>query len=403
MNNKYINISDLTKYLKTKFDSDDKLQKVFLKGEISNFKAHSRGHFYFSLKDENSKINAIMFSFNAKNLKFIPMDGMNVLVTGKISIYEATGNYQIYVDTMEDDGLGNLYKKFELLKEELSKAGLFDPSHKQKIPKIPKTIGIVTAPTGAAIRDIISTLNRRWPSVKTILFPALVQGDNAASSIAHQIEIANTYDIDILIVGRGGGSIEDLWAFNEKEVAYAIFNSKVPIISAVGHEIDFTIADFVADLRAPTPTGAAELSVPNIDDFRNYCKQINIRLKKSLEYIIQKNKKRLDFLKNSYVLKNPLALYEIKEQKLSSLIDRLTLIMQNKLQKEKHNFDIILNKLELLNPLNLLKKGFSVVEKDNELVKTVDTISRGDLINIKFCNGLIKAEVLEVEKNERNK
>ncbi len=400
MEKKYINISDLTKYLKNKFDTDSNLQKVYLKGEISNFKAHSRGHLYFSLKDENSKINAIMFAFNARNLKFTPIDGMNVLVSGKISVYEATGNYQIYVETMEDDGVGNLYKKFEQLKEKLSKAGLFDPSHKQKIPKIPKTIGIVTAPTGAAIKDIISTLNRRWPSVSTILFPALVQGENAAESIAKQIEVANTHDIDVLIVGRGGGSIEDLWAFNEEIVANAIFNSKVPVISAVGHEIDFTIADFVADLRAPTPTGAAELSVPNIEDFKNYCSQINIRLKKSFDYIIQKNAKKLDFLKNSYVLKNPLALYEIKEQKLSNYIDRLESFMKNKLQQEKHNYAIILNKLELLNPLNLLKKGFSVVEKDNKVIKSVDDNLKNDNLNIKMSNAIINVKVLEVIKNE---
>ncbi len=273
MDDKYITITQLTRYIKYKIDNDVHLNQVFIKGEISNFKAHSRGHYYFTLKDEGSRINAVMFATQTKSLKFMPEDGMKVLVTGKISVYEANGGYQIYVSDMVEDGVGNLYIAYEQLKKKLEGLGLFDPSVKKKIPRIPKTVGVVTAPTGAAIRDILSTIKRRFPLTEVILFPALVQGEAAADSIVSQIKKAESYDIDTLIVGRGGGSIEDMWCFNEEKVAYAIYDCKIPVISAVGHEIDFTIADFVADLRAPTPTGAAELAVPNEADVINYIDQ----------------------------------------------------------------------------------------------------------------------------------
>jgi len=257
MNPNYITVTQLTKYIKYKIDNDVNLDTVYLKGEISNFKAHTRGHFYFTIKDENTRINAVMFSSSASRIKFTPTDGMKVLVTGKISVYEATGGYQIYVNEMLEDGVGNLYIAFEQLKKKLESEGLFDPAKKKKIPKIPTTIGIITAPTGAAIKDILSTIKRRWPLAKTILFPSLVQGEDAASDIVRNINLSKNFELDVLIVGRGGGSIEDLWPFNEEIVARAIYELDTPVISAVGHEIDFTISDFVADLRAPTPTGVA--------------------------------------------------------------------------------------------------------------------------------------------------
>lgn len=269
-NNRYITVTQLNRYLKSIFDGDDNLRQIFIKGEISNCKLHTRGHLYFTLKDETSRINAVMFASNVSSLKFKPADGTKVLVVGRVSVYETTGNYQIYVTDMIEDGIGNLYVAFEELKKKLASEGLFDKEHKKKIPKIPKKIGIVTASTGAAIKDILTTIKRRFPVCETILFPSLVQGSDAAKDIVKNIKLANTYDIDTLIVGRGGGSIEDLWPFNEEIVARAIYESRVPVISAVGHEIDFSISDFVADLRAPTPTAAAELAVPDINTIVSY-------------------------------------------------------------------------------------------------------------------------------------
>ena len=306
MNDKYLTISAITRYLKNKFDTDVNLRTVYLKGEISNIKYHTTGHLYFSLKDETSKINAIMFSSNAKKLLFNPVDGSKVLVIGRISVYEATGGYQIYIDEMIEDGVGNLYLAFEKLKKDLAKEGLFDQKYKKEIPKIPETIGVVTAPTGAAIKDIISTIKRRFPICKVIVFPSLVQGENAKEDIVRNIELANTYPLDVLIVGRGGGSIEDLWPFNEEIVARAIFKSEIPIISAVGHEIDFTIADYVADLRAPTPTGAAEMAVPNITDLINMLSNYKVRINEALTNKINYKRLYLDSLKNHYILNNPI-------------------------------------------------------------------------------------------------
>ena len=298
---KYLSVTALTRYLKHKFDNDEHLREVYLKGEISNFKSHNTGHFYFSIKDEGSKINAIMFGANAKKIAFTPTDGMKILVRGRVSVYEATGNYQIYVDEMLEDGIGNLYIAFEQLKEKLSKEGLFDSKYKKQIPKFPERVGVVTAKTGAAIKDILSTIKRRYPICEVILFPSLVQGENAAPDIVKNIELAKNYNLDVLIVGRGGGSIEDLWPFNEEIVARAIFNCPIPVISAVGHEIDYTIADFVSDLRAPTPTGAAEMAVPNLIELQKYIKQLNIRLNESILKIVNYQKLYLDSLKNSFV------------------------------------------------------------------------------------------------------
>ena len=320
---KYLTVGALTRYLKMRFDSDENLRLVFLKGEISNFKSHSSGHFYFSLKDETSKINAIMFSRNAQKLPFLPTDGMKVLVTGRVSVYESTGNYQIYIEDMMEDGVGNLYIAFEKLKEQLSKEGLFRPEHKKRIPRIPEKIGIVTAPTGAAVKDILSTVRRRFPLAQTILFPSLVQGENAKEDIVKNIKNAEHYDLDVLIVGRGGGSIEDLWAFNEEIVARAIYECSIPVISAVGHEIDYTISDFVADLRAPTPTGAAELAVPNLTDLVKYLEQLKIRLNEAMSKKIHIQKTILERYQNSYILKNPMAIYDIQTQKLDMFKERL--------------------------------------------------------------------------------
>lgn len=416
-NEKYITVSELTKYIKELIDGDFFLNNVYLRGEISNFKAHTRGHFYFTLKDENSRINAVMFMGNASKLKFTPTDGMKVLVTGRISVYETTGGYQIYVNEMLEDGLGNLYIAFEQLKKKLEEEGLFKAEHKKRIPKIPETIGIVTAPTGAAIKDILSTIKRRWPIAKTILFPSLVQGEEAAADIVRNIELAHNYDIDVLIVGRGGGSIEDLWPFNEEIVARAIYNSKIPIISAVGHEIDFTISDFVADLRAPTPTGAAELAVPNIVDVTNYLSQIDIRLNKVISHKISFNQEILNRLKNSYVLTNPMSIYQIKEQNFDNLLERLNLnilaIIKNngdRLNNLKNNYILknpkvlyeskekeykyLLNKLEILNPLLTIKRGYSITKTKDKIVRSIKDVKKDDKISVEVTDGVIDAIVI---------
>ena len=444
MEPKYIKISDLNRYIKAKFDMDTHLNKVYLKGEISNFKSHTRGHLYFTLKDETSRIAAVMFMGNARSLTFAPEDGMNVLVTGRISVYEANGAYQIYVESMEVDGIGNLYLEYEKLKKQLQSEGLFDSKYKKPIPKYPKKIGIITASTGAAIRDILSTIKRRYPICETILFPSLVQGELAKDSIVKQIKKAQEYDLDVIICGRGGGSIEDLWAFNEEVVARAIFASKIPIISAVGHEVDFTIADFVADLRAPTPTGAAEMAVPNLVDINNMLEQYKIRANKGMTKIIEFNNKKLDNIKNSFILKNPLSIYEVKEQKLDSLIDKVNQLINSKLDtmkvkyqylissnilkdpigvylkkndkiellknnannvinnliKEKaHQYGIIVNSLELLNPLNILSKGYSVVYQNDNIVNDINKVKINDILNIRMTNGVVKTKVEEVEEN----
>ena len=444
MIDKYITIGELNSFIKIMFDENTFLRKVYLKGEISNFKNHTRGHLYFTLKDDTSRISAVMFYSSAITLNFKPEDGMNVLVEGRISCYPTAGTYQIYVDKMEVDGLGALYIEFEKLKEKLSKEGLFNENHKKPIPKIPKKVGIITAPTGAAIKDIISTIKRRFPICETILFPALVQGEYAAPDIVRQIKEADSgkYDLDVLIVGRGGGSIEDLWAFNEEIVARAIYDAKTPIISAVGHEIDFTIADFVADLRAPTPTGAAEMAVPTISEINNIIASLKIRLNEFINNTIKRNKLRLDNIKSSYILKNPLSLYEIKEQKLDNLIEVLnnnitkridnytlelnhiktSFVLKDPMrlfnpQKEKllfnekvlynsvksiilksdHNYKLLVNTLKLVNPLGILEKGYSLVTKNDLIVNKSKDLEVNDLLNIRLYEGSVEVEVMKID------
>ena len=417
MNNKYLSVSAITRYLKAKFDSDDNLRVVFLKGEISNIKYHTTGHIYFSIKDETSKINAIMFAGNAKKLLFKPVDGSKVLVTGRISVYEATGGYQIYVDEMLEDGIGNLYIAFEKLKQELSKEGLFDQKHKKPISKIPNRVGVVTASTGAAIKDIISTIKRRYPICEVILFPSLVQGENAKDDIVKNIKLAENYNLDVLIVGRGGGSIEDLWPFNEEIVARAIFECSIPVISAVGHEIDFTIADYVADMRAPTPTGAAEMAVPNMSDLINTINNLKIRLNESINKKINYQKLYLDSIKNSYAIKNPLIMYENKKQKLDTLIDNLNKTLLKKYDNAKHKFEILksnyiinnpnllykdkmikldnlIEKLELINPLGVLKRGYSLTYQNGKVLNSIKKIKKDKEILIKFHDGEITAKII---------
>lgn len=414
MNKEYLTVSQLTKYIKYKLDNDVNLREVYLKGEISNFKAHTRGHFYFTIKDEGSRINAVMFASSASKVKFTPEDGMKILVTGRISVYEATGGYQIYVNEMIEDGVGNLYVAFEQLKKKLASEGLFDDRYKKAIPKIPERVGVITAPTGAAIRDIISTINRRFPLTEVILLPSLVQGEVAKEDIVRQIKRAENYNLDVLIVGRGGGSIEDLWAFNEEIVARAIFECPIPVISAVGHEIDFTIADFVADLRAPTPTGAAEVAVPNKTDVINYLNQLSLRSRKAIGNILELKKKRLDNIRGNYILNNPLDLYSAKIQKLDYLTESLVKNYKNIIDKEKiklnniktrplfsnplvildktkQKYALLIGKLDALSPLKTLERGYGIIKIGAKAVTSIKDLKKDDLINIELKDGSMEA------------
>ena len=422
-NSNYITVSEVNKYIKEIINDDLLLKKIYLRGEISNFKAHSRGHYYFTLKDENSRIAAVMFSFNNRNLKFVPYDGMKVLVTGKIDVYEASGAYQIYVEDMAPDGIGALYVAFEELKKKLLAEGLFDKDKKKKIRRIPRRIGIVTSPTGAAIKDILTTIKRRFPVCETILFPALVQGEEAASDIAKKIKLANevkdVYKIDTLIVGRGGGSLEDLWPFNEEVVARAIYDSDIPVISAVGHEIDVTISDYVADLRAPTPTAAAELAVPDINTIITYLDTARSRGYTAINNILNNNYKKLNNLKNSYILTRPMSMYEIKEQKLDILIDNLNKAINKKIDNTKvrlytcsnsyilnnpemlykyssQRLEHMISKLEVLNPLNTLNRGYAIIKKDDKVLSSIKNIKKNDTLTIKLKDGEVASKIIKV-------
>lgn len=416
MNDKYLTVTAVTRYIKHKIESDLNLRKIYLKGEISNFKAHSSGHFYFSIKDENSVIKAIMFSTHAKKLGFIPTEGMKILVTGSISLYEATGNYQIYVEELIEDGVGNLYIAFEKLKEKLSKEGLFDQKYKKQIPKYPTKVGIVTASTGAAIRDILSTIKRRYPICETYLFPCLVQGETAPIDIVKKLKQAENFGVDVIIVGRGGGSFEDMNCFNDEMVARTVFDMKTPVISAVGHEIDYTIIDFVSDLRAPTPTGAAEMAVPNLFDLNNLIKQYNIRLNEVIIKNINYKKLIMEKFKTSFVIKNPMLMFNTKKQQLDIKIEKINNILKDKITIKKEKLNLIKNsyiiknpeiiyqnkqkdllnlieKIELLNPMSILKRGYTITYKDDKVIKSIKDININDIIKINYHDGYIEAKI----------
>lgn len=388
MNNEiYLSVSDVNTYIKSILDRDEFLSYVHVKGEISNLKFHTRGHLYFSLKDENSKINAVMFNYQNYGLDFVPKDGMSVEVKGKISVFVAGGNYQITVTSMKEDGVGNLYILFEELKKKLANEGLFDTNIKKKLPRFPKKVGVITASTGAAVKDIISTINRRFPLTEIVLFPTLVQGEGAKENIVRMLKAADESDVDVIILGRGGGSIEDLWAFNEEIVARQIYLTKKPVVSAVGHEIDYTISDFVSDLRAPTPTAAAELVVPNQLEIIRYLNDYKARIVSVITKKLSSYENVLNKYKNNYILNNPTNMYIQEEQKLDNLIEKLNRNITYDLEKKQTKLDNIKTKLELLNPLNILDKGYSVTMCNGKIIKNIDDIKSGDLITTKISNG----------------
>ena len=412
----FLSVTDVNTYIKSIMDNDPFLSYVYVKGEISNLKFHTRGHLYFSLKDENSKINAVMFNYKNMNLDFVPEDGMNVEVKGKVSTFVSGGSYQITVSSMKQDGVGNLYILFEELKKRLAKEGLFDEKYKKKLPRIPKKVGVITASTGAAVKDIISTINRRFPLTEIILFPTLVQGSGAKENIVRMLDKADKSDVDVIILGRGGGSIEDLWAFNEEIVARKVFEMNKPVVSAVGHEIDYTICDFVADLRAPTPTGAAELVVPSKLEILKYLSDYKSRILSVITNKISSYNNELKKLKKSYILNNPLSMYEKEEQKLDTLMEKIGTMMgytveksklkldnlsKNitpniiyKLDKYKSTMENLSNKLELLNPENILSKGYSLTLKDGKIISDVSSLKEGDTITTKLKNGKIESKVI---------
>ena len=352
MNEEYITVSKVTDYIGELFRSDLNLRHVRIKGELSNVKLYPSGHLYFTLKDEESQIKGVMFAARYK-LRFRPKHGMKVLIEGKIEVYNKHGNYQLYADKISKDGVGDLHRRFEELKEKLNKEGLFDESHKKDIPSFPKRIGVITAPNGAAIRDIITTINRRWPICQVILFPSLVQGDKAAENIVYQIRMSQKFNLDTLIVGRGGGSIEDLWSFNEEIVARAIYECETPVISAVGHEIDFTISDFVADLRAPTPTAAAEIAVPPYAEIKNAINQLSDRANMAINKKLDENKIKLDNITSKKIFTNPYEIYAPKEMMLDQIISRLDFSSKSLLMRNKSRLDLVKSSSVFKNPHEL--------------------------------------------------
>lgn len=393
---KPITVQELNKYIKQKIDGDEFLNNVYVKGEISNFKLHYTGHMYFTLKDENSLIKCIMFKSYTSYLQFMPKDGMKVIILGSVSVFERDGVYQIYCKAMKEDGIGSLYEEYQKLKTKLEKEGLFDDLHKKKIPLFPKTIGVITSSTGAVIRDIINVSTRRNPNVHIRLLPVPVQGPGAAEQIATAIKKMNEESLaDVIIIGRGGGSLEDLWPFNEEIVARAIYDSKLPIISAVGHETDFTIADFVADLRAPTPSAAAELAVPNIDDVKYTIMTYQNRYKIGLKRKVELMKLRYEKCMTRRVFKEPLQKINEKAITLDMLVKSIQSNTNNKIIKAKLEFAKLISKLDALSPLKTLARGYIIAEKNNKLITKTSDVEINDILDLKLCDGNLKAKVIE--------
>ncbi len=426
MEKKPLSVTALTKYIKYKFDQDVHLKDILLEGEISNFKRNVRGHFYFTLKDDRASISAIMFKSNAQRVRFNPKDGMNILVRGYVSVFEAAGNYQVYISSMEEVGLGNLYQAYLQLKDKLEKEGYFSREHKQPLPRFPGQIAVLTSATGAAVRDIIHIINRRYPLVKIVVYPTTVQGENAKHEIVENIEKAGmNKENDVIILGRGGGSIEDLWAFNEEMVAKAIYDCPVPIISAVGHETDFTIADFVADERAPTPSGAAEIAVPDkrvlLDDLHRTQK----RFGDSLERKIRELRREVSNLTERYVIKDPSRLLEPKARLLDNLTHRLQTNSPKKrlddaydklerqtdhlfrtyrrlLEIKSTSHTRLTDRLRVVNPRLIVEQGYTLTKKDGRIIKSVKDTALGDVLEMEFKDGNLKVEVLDKKEKNNN-
>jgi len=398
MRNVY-SVKQVNAYIKNMFTQDFMLNRIYVKGEVSNCKYHTSGHIYFSLKDESGSMACIMFAGQRGGLKFQMKDGQQVIVLGTITTYERDGKYQLYAKEIILDGAGLLYEKFEALKKELGDMGMFAPEYKQPIPKFAKKIGIVTAPTGAAIRDIMNISSRRNPYIQLILYPALVQGDGAAASIVKGIQMLDTMDVDVIIVGRGGGSIEDLWAFNEEIVARAIFECHTPVISAVGHETDTTIADYVADMRAPTPSAAAELAVFEYQTLEAYIQETHLKLKRFLFQKIQFERMRLERYRMKMNYNHPKNKLREKQQRSVELEQKLRGLMDKKITVAKQEFALRIERMKGVSPIEKLNRGFSFVSMNNgKVVKSVEQVQKEEELLIYVTDGIIKTKVEETEK-----
>lgn len=394
-----LSVSQLNRYIKMNFDADENLANIFISGEISNFTNHYRtGHLYFTLKDDSAAVRAVMFNSSAKRLKFMPEDGMKVIARGRVSVYEASGQYQLYVDDMQPDGVGALNLAYEQLKEKLQKEGLFSELHKKPLPPYPEKVGVITSPTGAAVRDIINVLGRRFPYAEIVFCPVLVQGDGAHLQLTDAVNLFNSERAaDVIIIGRGGGSIEDLWEFNDEELARAVYNSEIPVISAVGHETDFTICDFVADMRAPTPSAAAELAVPDANELQYALPALKNRMFLNVSSGIADRRSRLEYLTSKGALKSPDEMLSNRSQRLDTAFSKMLSSYENRIGGKKVEFISAATALSKLDPMSVLMRGFAFVsDKNGKNVYSSQALAEGDKINVRFHDGSAVCEVKEI-------
>lgn len=394
-----LSVSQLNRYIKMNFDADENLANIFISGEISNFTNHYRtGHLYFTLKDDSAAVRAVMFNSSAKRLKFMPEDGMKVIARGRVSVYEASGQYQLYVDDMQPDGVGALNLAYEQLKEKLQKEGLFSELHKKPLPPYPEKVGVITSPTGAAVRDIINVLGRRFSYAEIVFCPVLVQGDGAHLQLTDAVNLFNSERAaDVIIIGRGGGSIEDLWEFNDEGLARAVYNSEIPVISAVGHETDFTICDFVADMRAPTPSAAAELAVPDANELQYALSALKNRMFLNVSSGIADRRSRLEYLTSKGALKSPDEMLSNRSQRLDTAFSKMLSSYENRIGGKKVEFISAATALSKLDPMSVLMRGFAFVsDKSGKNVYSSQALAKGDKINVRFHDGSAVCEVKEI-------
>ena len=400
-NAEIFSVTDLNEYIKNIFENNRTLASVTVRGEISNFVNHRSGHLYFSLKDADGQIRAVMFRSRAQMLKFMPESGMKVIVHGSVTVYPRDGSYQLYVSSMQPDGIGALYLAYEQMKIRLSEEGLFDEDHKLPIPRFPRRVGVITSPTGAAVRDIINVTGRRYPQAEIFLYPALVQGAGAEDSLIAALNYLDWSGLcDVIIIGRGGGSIEDLWAFNGERLARRIYDATTPIISAVGHETDFTICDFVADMRAPTPSAAAELAVPDKRELALRLDSLDARLCLALNRKVSRARERLDHLKDMTESFSLPGLISQRRESVMVSYDKVRLLIHSQLQRARDRLSLEAGKASALSPLSILSRGYSIAENKSGIIKSVEEVNAGDDISLQLSDGVVKTKVTEIKKEK---